>query len=395
MRILSPARDATGLLLPMLLGSLSFGILAFVLPVYGKRLGASALEIGGLFSILAVTMTVIRPFIGWALDRFGRKFFFVAGLAARAGSMAIFAFAGDLGGLYLARLIQGIAASLTWIPAYTIATDISAAPERGKSVGRVDESAARGELFGSLAGFGLLALIPLDLGWKLLFAAYGLLALLGAWVGWRRVPVTHSGKTPATPGERRWGIPAELGKLMVVVFVTGASMSMISPLLMILLQDKFTTQLSVLAIAYLPASMVNSFLPSRMGRLSDHLGRAPLIAVGLAGSGVVSLFLPGLPSVAWLILLWMVEALGWAMAAPAQEALVADLCGRDTRGTGYGLYSFSGSLGATFGPLVGGWLYDTAGHGVPFYLNAVVMLAGAVWVLAMLPRRPVQPASAA
>ena len=48
---------------PILLGSLAFGILGFVLPIYGKQLGASALEIGGLFSAFSI-MTVVWGIVG-------------------------------------------------------------------------------------------------------------------------------------------------------------------------------------------------------------------------------------------------------------------------------------------------------------------------------------------
>jgi MFS family permease len=54
------------------------------------------------------------------------------------------------------------------------------------------------------------------------------------------------------------------------------------------------------------------------------------------------------------------------------------------RGTGYGLYTFASGLGFTLGPLLGGWLYDTAGHALPFYVNGVVLFIGAVLVLWLL-----------
>jgi MFS family permease len=174
---------------------------------------------------------------------------------------------------------------------------------------------------------------------------------------------------------------------MLIVGLTGASIAMLSPLLLIFLQDKFTTEVSTLALAYIPAALVSSFLPSRLGGLSDRFGRAPMMAIGLVGSGVLSFFLPGLPSLLWLIALWALEALGWSMASPAQEALVADLTGSDVRGRGYGLYTFAASLGATVGPLLGGWLYDGFGHAVPFYLNGAVLMTGAILVLLLLWRR--------
>jgi MFS family permease len=66
------------------------------------------------------------------------------------------------------------------------------------------------------------------------------------------------------------------------------------------------------------------------------------------------------------------------MASPAQEALVADIVGKDIRGSAYGLYLFVFSLGAVIGPLIGGWLYDSFGYAVPFYLNGIVLLFDAL-----------------
>ena len=378
---MKPASGLASLQRPILLGSLAFGILGFVLPIYSKQLGASALEIGGLFSVFSIMTVLFRPVVGWALDHFGRRRFFVAAWMGYAAAMALFALAGNLLGLYLARLVQGIASSFMWISAYTIATDMASAEGRGNAVGRVDEASAQGSLYGAFVGFAVLSFLPLLMGWRLLFAGYALMALAGAWLAWKNVPETRPAQ-PVRP-ESKPGLSSLLFRLMIIVFVTGLSTAMIGPLLLIFLQDRFTTDVKSLALAYIPAALVYSFLPSRMGRLSDRFGRVPLMAMGLAGAGLVSLLLPGLSSLAWLIVLWVVEALGLTAAAPAQEALVADLTGNDVRGAGYGLYTLAASLGATFGPLIGGWLYDAAGHATPFYLNGIVLLAGAlvVWVL--------------
>ena len=45
----------------LLLVSLPFGILNFVLPIYGRDVGASAVEIGMLFSAFSLMMVVLRP----------------------------------------------------------------------------------------------------------------------------------------------------------------------------------------------------------------------------------------------------------------------------------------------------------------------------------------------
>ncbi len=63
---------------------------------------------------------------------------------------------------------------------------------------------------------------------------------------------------------------------------------------------------------------------------------------------------------------------------------MADIAGRDVRGMNYGLYTFAFFLGAVIGPLAGGWLYDSVGPSSPFYLNAGVLLLGAVLVAVLL-----------
>jgi MFS transporter, DHA1 family, multidrug resistance protein len=40
-------------------------------------------------------------------------------------------------------------------------------------------------------------------------------------------------------------------------------------------------------------------------------------------------------------------------------------------------------LGAAIGPLLGGWLYDSFGHTVPFYLNGIILLIDAFLVIVL------------
>lgn len=374
-----------------MLASLGFGFLWFALPIFGKRLGASALEIGALFSVFTLVTVLLRPLVGRALDRFGRKWFFVAGLACYAAAMATFAAVSSLGTLYIARIIQGIGASLLWLSAYTIATDRMPTEERGHAVGRVDEALARGALVGAFLGFALLSFLPGDQGWRWVFLVYAVAAALGAWQALVKTPETRPLK--AAPGKRSELNLRALLRLMAIVFLAGISTAMITPLLLIFLQDKFTTDIATLAWAYVPAAVVASFLPSRLGRISDRFGRVAPMALGMVVSGAVSLLMPNLASMVWLVILWVVEAIGAAAAAPAQEAMVADLTGGDERGTGYGFFTFAASLGAVIGPLVGGWLYDNTGHAAPFYLNGLILFVAAGLAVLLL-RRPRLPAAA-
>ena len=376
---------------PIFFASLGFTFLAFGLPIYSKSLGASALAIGGLYSVFTVTTVLIRPFVGRALDKYGRKPFLLAGLLGYTLSMATFAMAGSLNGLYLARIFQGVASALLWLSVNTIVADLSPVQERGRLMGRIGETAARAEIIGMFIAFAVLSLLPQETNWTIIFAVFTVMTAVAAWLARRDVPETRPVENSYSPTNEP--ISPKLLRLMVIVFTTGISSAMIAPIYLIFLQDKFTTDIETLAWAFLPAGLVYSLLPSHLGKLSDRWGRVPLMAVGIAGAGLLSLTLPGLPSLIWLIGLYTLTAVGWSMADPAETALVADLAGTDQRGRAYGLYTFAHSLGATIGPVLGGWLYDEVNEAVPFYVNGVVLLFSAAWVLIALRQQTLVPAA--
>lgn len=368
--------------------SFPFGILSFVLPIYGKELGATALEVGWLFSAMAFVPVVVRPFLGRALDRWGRRPFLLLGLLGYAVAIILFCFADTVWLLTVARFVQGLGQAFLWLSAYAIVADVASETKRGHGFGIIDEAVSRGAIIGTMAGFTIFFSLQgfFGLGWRhlwfWLFVAYTVPVLLALWVAWRGVEETR----PSIAAQPVKGHPVsgQLLALMLIVFVTGASTAMVWPLLMIFLQDALGAGVDVLIWAYLPAALISAFLPSRMGRIADRLGRkAPMVA-GLLVGALASALIPHLRGIVPLIVLWAVESLGYTASVPAERAFVADIAGEDTRGASYGLYTFAYFLGAAIGPLAGGWLYDNAGHAMPFYLNTAVLLLGAALVAGVL-----------
>jgi len=367
--------------------SFPFGILSFVLPIYGKELGATALEVGGFFSAISFVPVIVRPFLGRALDRWGRRPFLLLGLLGYVVAMVVFCLADTVWLLTVARFVQGLGQAFLWLSAYAIVADAAAETGRGHDFGVIDEATNRGAIIGTTAGFfAIFALESADLSWRQiwfwLFTAYTIPALLALWSGWRGVRETHPQAT-TQPVESR-PVSGQLLALMIIVFVTGASTAMVWPLLMVFLQDALGAEVWELSLAYLPAALISAFLPSHMGRVADRLGRKTPMIAGLLVGALASALIPHLRSVTLLAVLWAVESLGYTASVPAERAFVADVAGEDTRGASYGLYTFAYFLGAALGPLAGGWLYDNLGHAMPFYLNTVVLIVGALLVAAVL-----------
>lgn len=371
--------------------SLPFGILGFLLPIYGKALGADAVQIGLFFSVFFLMIVLLRPIIGAGLDRIGRRPFFIAGLFGYAIAMLVFAFSGQVLGILLARMTQGVASACLWLAAQAITADRSGVGDRGSSFGGIAQSNTQGAILGTFIGFGLLFPLGILAGWKPLFLSYAAVGFMAALLAWRSVKETKPAIRPSERQPIRWSRTWIM--LLLVAAVTGAAWAMLEPVMMIFLQERLTSDITDLALATLPAALVWALLPARLGRLADRFGRKPLMILGMSAAALTSFLIPGLNSLGALAVLWAFQALCYAAGDPAEQALVADLTGDDQRGRAYGLYSMAAGLGAVFGPLVGGWLYQSVGQAAPFYANGLV-LAGCTLALLLFLQEPktVQPA---
>jgi MFS family permease len=369
----------------ILLISLPFGILNFVLPVYGQHAGADAVQIGLFFSAFSLMTVLLRPLVGAWLDRYGRRPVLLAGLAGYTATMFAFAWSGGVWSIIVARTVQGAASAMTWLAANAIVADLAQAGDRGRAFGGVDQANNQGAIVGAFIGFAVLGFLDISQGWSVLFLGYGIVGILAVLLAWRALPETN----PVQPGTVArpivWSRPWVL--LLMVTAVTGASFAMLSPILMIFLQQRLGVGVNQLAMAYLPAALVWAVLPSRLGSLADRCGRKPLMVLGLAVAAATSFLIPGLNTLGALAALWALQELCYAAGDPAERALVADLTGGDQRGRAYGIYTLAAGLGATVGPLAGGWLYEVAGPQAPFFANGVVLALCAV-VLGVLLKVP-------
>ncbi len=362
------------------------GLFLFFLPLYSRELGASATEIGGLFAVFALVPVLARPLIGRGADRWGRRPFILAGLACFILAWALYAASARVGVLFAARVVEGTATALLLIAAYATLADLAPVTARGAAVGRLQTAVNLGAFLGGGVGFPLLFLADLlgwgiVAGWRIAFGVYAILTAGMFLVARRRiVEAPRAARLQAPPVARRAGRWSLL-PLLVITLGTATANGVTQPILILFLEDHFTSNLAVLLLTFTPAAVVYGVAPAPLGRLSDRVGRRRLMAGGLAVAGIVAAIFPSLPHVALLGAIWTLEALCVSAAVPAEGALVADLTGGDRRGRAYGFYSFAVGLGATLGPLLGGWLYDHRGPAAPFYANAVLLPLSALLVL--------------
>lgn len=130
-------------------------------------------------------------------------------------------------------------------------------------------------------------------------------------------------------------------------------------------------------------SAVQLFFQPILGRLSDRIGRRPVLLLGLAGSCVAySIFGIGTErgELGWMFAARILAGMFGATIATAQ-AYVADVTKPETRAKGMGLIGAAFGLGFTLGPPIGGVLSERVSLAAPAYfasaLSASAFLLGA------------------
>jgi MFS family permease len=361
------------------LGSTAFVFLNFGLPIRADDMGIDAFGIGGMYAVFTGTMLLVRPLVGYCLDRYGRRWFFTFAFVFYAAAMTVLAQSTDIRDFYLARFLQGIGASLMWVSARTIVADMSDPDLRGMAMGRLATTSVRGSMLGAAYGFTLLGMMPMQQAWLWAFGGYAVLALLG-W-GWAllRVEETRVVVKHETLPKLEWN--SSLRKIMLVVFLSAFASALIEPIYLLYLKNKFELPLVVLAGAFLPAGLVFAILPRYAGQWSDRWGRGRVIAAGIVFAGITSIALPYWPSIVLVAASYILFSVGWAMASPAEDALVADLAPEKLRGTVLGAREAAAGVGAALGPMVGGYLYDHWAQDMTFVLNGVLLLFTATLVM--------------
>jgi DHA1 family tetracycline resistance protein-like MFS transporter len=118
------------------------------------------------------------------------------------------------------------------------------------------------------------------------------------------------------------------------------------------------------------------------GRLSDRIGRRPVILIGLFGSAACYLLFGLAESLTVLFIARMLAGIAGANVATAQ-AYIADITTQENRARGMGMVGAAFGLGFIFGPAIGGLLSGFGPSVPPLFAGALsfVNFVAAVFVL--------------
>lgn len=175
---------------------------AMVLPVASRfasgPLGADATGVGVALGAFSITALLVRPVVGWATDRFGRRPLLIGGSAMTVVALLLHVPADSLPAFIAARGLLGVGEAFFFVAALAAASDLAPDARRGEALSFLSLSLYLGLAIGPLLGEQVLAAADFTTVW-LVAAGVTLLASALSWL----VPET----APAQPHAAR--LPTE------------------------------------------------------------------------------------------------------------------------------------------------------------------------------------------
>jgi MFS family permease len=112
------------------------GMLNAFLPLFGRTvLGLSATELGWLFGVQTLTTLAVRPLVGFASDRAGRRWVIVTGLTVCSAAVAALSLATNLSTVIVAMLAYAAGVATTTAATSAFITDVSPRARYGAAHG--------------------------------------------------------------------------------------------------------------------------------------------------------------------------------------------------------------------------------------------------------------------
>jgi MFS family permease len=373
---------------------LSFGLISFALPLYAYRLGLSLTAIGFLLSLNLVVALALKPLMGAAADRFGRKLSFTVAIALRSLVSLLLVFATLPWHLFATRTLHGVSISIRDPAANALIADhggkkaIASAfawYQTAKSVAGALGKTAAGLLLAVTASnfslvFGLafvLSAVPIALVARYVREADGRPVELDA-TG-EALPLEEDSER-ATPARR--GPP--LFRFAGLGFLISGTAYMLANLFPVLAVEYAGLSEAEAGLIYSLSALV-VFAGPAFGWLSDHVSRKLVLSlrsVANVGSSLAYLVAPNFVGMAGGR---MLDDLGKAAFRPAWGALMAHVSSFDRRRRArtMGYLGAGEDAGEAAGPIVAGFLWSTWGVTVLLAVRIVVAVAAELYTLVL------------
>jgi len=363
----------------------SIHLLITPLPLYIEEIGGGPADVGVAGTTFAIAALILRPYMGRLVDTRGRKIALLIGTAIFTIGPLSYIATGSLPVFQVARMFHGIGIAAFTSAYYTLIADVTPPSRWGAALGLAGIAPSLSMIIASPLGTSLLE----HTSFAVVFALAGVtgLASLVA-VLLIREPTRQtltlqpedSGTTGLLDVARIRGVVAP----SLVTLTLGLGYGTTFSFLPLFARDRglgnvgfFFTMSSILTVAS----------RSLGGRLSDRVGRLPVILPTLAILAFSLLGLNWTYAFGPLMLMAVLQGIGFGGARVGLETMVVDGAPTEVRGTALSLLYFCFDLGIAVSGLLIGAVAALWGYGAGYLMVGVVCIL-TLLLFAGVMRRP-------
>ena len=353
-----------------------------VLSLFAESLGAGPERIGLIVSVSTITGVLLKLPSGALSDIYGRKMLLRIGVVAFGLPPFIYPFISDLNALTALRFVHGLATAIFAPSALATVADLYK-ERRGAALGTYTACTQSGSLLGPFLG-GWLAYTA---GFPTAFVTAGVFGCIAILIFFS----LHLDEPPPRVREKGFApVIAEMGKgflavarnrkVLITSSTDAAKMVANGALMAFLPLYGLSVGLNAGQVGLLfSVQAVTSFLSKPvMGRVSDRVGRQPLILAGLLICAATFISIPHVGSFALLLVLSSGFGFGEAVVSSSSAALVADSSEFKRLGAGMGMQGTVMDIGHASGPLLAGLLIAHVSYQGAFAVIAGLQILAAI-----------------
>jgi predicted MFS family arabinose efflux permease len=370
-------------------------IMVPILPEIAETLGVNAFWRGMLLTSYALSLGVSALVTGPASDRIGRRRILLYGTGLMAVTLALHTVAADYELLLTMRLLAGVGGGMLSGGSVAYVGDYFRYEHRGWANGWV----MSGTAFGQVAGVPIGKLLATGFGYRWPFLLFALTMGMAAVLIWRFVPEPDADldETPLTPRRfvdkyrgllRGSNVAAAVG----AYFLMFCGFGLFTSFLPTWLESPIGVSSYGIALLFAIGGSANVLASPLAGRLSDRIGRKPLVVWSSVGLGLLTaaapVFIVGFSSAAGLFFCAMVMV--GIRISPLQSLLTA-LVPDQNRGLLMGLAMSVGQAGFGIGSFFASATFAAYGYASNALMGAAATVAMAVLVHRGLPEPSLRP----
>lgn len=386
------------------LAELSYAVVnVLAIPAFVSREKGVGEYVGVIMGAFLLAEALGRLGMGALSDIVGRKPLLVLGpLVSGAASVLLIQTNTPLAMIGV-RLVDGLGAAAFWPVVFAAVGDCTTEENRSAGMGVMNVAYMVGLAFGPLTGGWINRLYStpghtvyhaafyLSAG---LFAAGSLMSLLLVPDGHAQARARRKASAEDFSGLATMARAAlSVWRLLIVAFVTFLGIGILIPVVELYALDKYGIDQQTFGTLFVIPAVIIGLVAVPLGRMGDKWGRLRSVKVGMFLCAVAIGMVPAVESYYILAAGAIIVGIGFILAFPAWMALLADVCGSESRGSVLGAAGMAQGIGAILGAgaVAGGRIYHIHGlvlgvpaHEAPVLLSSALLGLGFILTLTVL-----------